>query len=125
MRTSAGWLKVYHPGETRHIDGGVALGADIQVVTQKSPRVAHAGQDSVLQITVDPTFLTAGVHTGTVTIDTLLGTGATAVFNVTVTSSGGGGAGSGSPTPGTTPTATPTPQVFRAIVPNLTSEGMH
>jgi hypothetical protein len=123
VRTSAGWLKVYHPGETRHIDGGVALGSDVEVVTGKSPRVSHFGQDSVLQITVDPTFLEAGVHTGTVIIDTLLGNGATAVFNVTVKSSGGGGAGSGSPTP--SPSASPTPQTYRAIVPNLTSEGTH
>jgi hypothetical protein len=101
----------------------VALGSDVEVVTGKSPRVSHFGQDSVLQITVDPTFLEAGVHTGTVIIDTLLGNGATAVFNVTVKSSGGGGAGSGSPTP--SPSASPTPQTYRAIVPNLTSEGTH
>ncbi len=126
VRTSAGWLKVQHPGETRHLDGGIAIGSDIEVVTQKSPRISSAGRDSVLQITVDPRFLAAGVHTGTVTIDTLLGTGATATFNVTVTSTGGGGAG-GSPTPGpgTTPSPTPTPETYRAIIPNLTSEGSH
>jgi hypothetical protein len=100
------------------VDGGVAIGADIEVVTQAKPRIATAGKDSVLQITVDPRFLSAGLHTGTVIIDTLLGTGATATFNVTVQAAGGG---SGSnPTP--TPAPTEPPPSYKAIVPNLSSE---
>ena len=120
IRTSADWLIVRHPDEAglRHVDGGVAIGADIEVVTQAKPRIATAGKDSVLQITVDPRFLSAGLHTGTVIIDTLLGTGATATFNVTVQAAGGG---SGSnPTP--TPAPTEPPPSYKAIVPNLSSE---
>lgn len=122
VRTDADWLIVRHPyeGGLRHVDGGVALGSDIQVVTQRSPRQATAGRDSVLQITVDPTFLKAGSYTGTVIIDTLLGTGAPATFNVSISVTGGAGGG-----PGPSPTPTQTPPTYKAIVPNLTSEGSH
>lgn len=121
IRTSAEWLVVRHSGDPRHLDGGVAIGSNIEVVTQKSPRVATAGRDSLLQITVDPKFLSPGTHRGTVVFDTLLGTGAPATFNVTVTVTGSGGGGSGTPAP----SPTPTPEVFKAIVPNLTSDGSH
>jgi hypothetical protein len=123
IRTSADWLVVRHPGNPGHIDGSVAIGSNMEVVSQKTPRIATAGRDSILQITVDPTFLAAGTHTGTVIMDTLLGTGAPATFNVTVTVTGSGGAGSGSATPA--PSATPTPQTYKAVVPNLTSDGRH
>ena len=125
VRTSASWLIVRHPDEAglRHVDGGLAIGSNIEVVTQAKPRLATAGKDSVLQITVDPRFLSAGTHTGTVVIDTLLGTGATTTFNVTVAAAGGGAGSGQTPTPG--PSPTPTPPSYKAIVPNLTSEGSY
>ena len=91
-----------------------------QVVDQKSPRIATAGRDSSLIITVDPTYLTAGTHTGTVTIDSLLGPATKTVFTVTVVSTGGsGGTGAGSGSPSPVPQPTP---FYRAIVPNLTAD---
>ncbi|MEO8539567.1 MAG: SH3 domain-containing protein [bacterium] len=125
VRTSADWLQVRHPGDPagRVIDGGVALGANMEVVTQTKPRQATSGADSILQITVDPTFLTAGTHTGTVIIDPLLGGGSAVTFTVTVTSSGGAGGSPQTPTPGTT--ATPRGPVPRAILPGVIFEGSH
>ena len=122
VRTSADWLIVRHPNETRHIDGGVAIGTNYEVVDQMLPRISTFGRDSLLQITVDPRFLTAGTHTGTVTIDALLGGGPPATFTVTVVSSGGGGANPATPTPTPKPGATPS---FKAYMPNLSSEGGH
>jgi hypothetical protein len=124
VRTSADWLIVRHASDPRHTDGGIAIGSNYEVVTQKVPRLVTAGQDSALQITVDPRFLTAGTHTGTITIDSLLGPAVSATFNISVVSSGGGGAATSTPTgPPSTPSATPTPQVHKAILPNLSSEG--
>jgi len=114
---------VQHPGDPRHIDGGVAIGSNYEVLTSKSPRVATAGRESVLQITADPRFLPAGTSTATVIIDALLGNGGPVVFNVSVTSPGGSG-GAPTPTPASEPTPPPPPS-FRAIVPNLTSEGSY
>ncbi|MGB4861785.1 MAG: hypothetical protein WBO97_04950, partial [Tepidiformaceae bacterium] len=103
-------------------DGGVAIGSNYDVVVQKVPRLANAGQDSELQITVDPRFLSAGTHTGTITIDSLLGPATAATFTVTVVSTGGGGAATPTAVP-TAATATATPPVHKAILPNLSSEG--
>jgi hypothetical protein len=116
VRTSADWIVLRHANDppSRHVDGGVAIGPDIQVVDQKSPRTATQGRDSSLIITVDPTFLSAGPHTGTLIIDPLLGGGDSVTFTITVQASGGGG-GSG-------PTPTPTPQRYYAILPGLSSE---
>ncbi len=121
VRTTADWLIVRHASDPRHIDGGIAIGSNYEVVDQKVPRVATAGRDSELQITVDPRFLSAGTHTGTITIDSLLGPATSATFSVTVISTGGGGAGS--PTPTVPPTATSVPEIHKAILPNLSSEG--
>lgn len=125
VRTSADWIQVRHPGDPagRVVDGGLAIGANIEVVSQKTPRIATAGRDSVLQITVDPTWLAAGTHTGTVIIDSLLGGGAPVTFSVTVTSSGGGGGTTQTPVP--KPTPTPAGPVPRAILPGVVSEGSH
>lgn len=119
VRTSADWIVVRHPtgSPDRRVDGGVAIGSNLEVVTASKPRVATSGADSVLEITADPTFLTAGVHTGTVIIEPLLGNGAVATFSITVTSSGGGGGGASPPTP------TPLPSLPRAFLPWLSSEG--
>lgn len=122
VRTSADWLIVRHASDPRHIDGGVAIGSNYDVVVQKVPRLANHGQDSELQITVDPRFLSAGTHTGTITIDSLLGPATSATFNVTVVSTGGGGAATPTAIP-TATTATATPPVHKAILPNLSSEG--
>ncbi|MGE0598078.1 MAG: SH3 domain-containing protein [Dehalococcoidia bacterium] len=121
VRTTADWLIVRHASDPRHIDGGVAIGSNYEVVDQKVPRIATAGRDSELQITVDPRFLTAGTHTGTITIDSLLGPATSATFSVTVVSTGGGGAG-GEP-PATPASQSPTPVVHKAVLPNLSSEG--
>ena len=120
IRTSADWLVVKHASGPRRLDGGLAIGSNYEVVDQKTPRIATAGRDSSLVITVDPTYLKAGTHTGTVIIDSLLGPATKSVFNVTVVSTGGsGGTGAGSGSPSPVPQPTP---FYRAIVPNLTSD---
>ena len=90
VRTSAGWIAVRHPGDpsARSLVGGVAIGSDVDVVTQSGnssgrQRIAQNGYDSVLLITVDPSILPPGTSTGTVVIEPLLGSGAP--FTVTIT----------------------------------------
>ncbi len=127
VRTSADWLQVRHPGDPagRVVDGGVALGSNVVVVVRSNPRTTTSGADSLLQITVDPTYLTAGIHTGTVVIDPLLGGGNAVTFNVSVTSSGGAGGAPQSPTPKPGSTPTPSGPVPRAILPGVSAEGPH
>lgn len=116
VRTSDSWIVVRHPGAGHAVDGGVAIGAETEVVTQKAnaaqgkPRLAQKGYDSVLEITVDPTFLAKGKSTGTVYIDPLLGSGPPVAITVTVnnTSTGTGG-------------LPPPPRNFKAYVPGLAS----
>ena len=115
VRTSAAWLIVRHPGDPpgRVVDGGVAVGPDVEVVIQKSPRTVQQGKDSVLEITVDPTYMPDEPFSGTVIIDALLGSGDPVTITVsgTRTGAGAGGGGQGQ-----------APQ-FRSILPNLTSDG--
>jgi hypothetical protein len=116
VRTSASWIVVRHPGAAagRVVDGGVAIGAETEVVTQRAnqaqgkPRLAQKGYDSVLEITVDPAFLALGKSTGTVYIEPLLGSGPAVAITVTVnnTSTKGGSGG---------PPARP----FKAFLPGL------
>ncbi|MEO6399064.1 MAG: hypothetical protein ABIP13_11395 [Tepidiformaceae bacterium] len=112
VRTTADWIVVQHPGDsTRTLDGSVAVGAETEVVTQQAtatrPRIAHKGNDSVLLITVNPAFLTAGVgRSGKVYIEPLLGGGNVFVIDVTV-------AGGAPPTPGLS---------HRNVVPNVASD---
>ena len=127
VRTSADWIQVRHPGDPdgRVVDGGVAIGQDITVVVQSKPRATAAGADSILQITANPLYLTAGVHTGTVIIDPLYGGGSPVTFMVSVTSPGGAGGAPGTPTSTPSPTPTPTPAgpVPRAVLPGVSAEG--
>ena len=113
VRTSAAWLIVRHPNDPpgRVVDGGVALGPDMDVVIQKEPRVAVKGLDSQLEITVDPALVPEGATQGTVIIDSLYG----APLRVTITVQIGQSSGTGTPT-------TPT---FRSVLPGLVSEGFH
>jgi len=115
IRTSAGWLTVRHPGDSsaRSLVGGVAIGSDVNVVTQSGnssgrQRIAQNGYDSVLMITVVPSIMPAGTSTGTVVIEPLLGSGAPFTITVTATAPPGGG------------TSTPT---FRRFVPGAAADG--
>lgn len=98
IRTSAPWLVVRHPGQAgRNLDGSVAVGDETQVVTQSGspgppprPRLFQQGYDSVLEVTLDPAVLPAGVSTGRVWIEPLLGGGG--VFEVEVVAANGASA---------------------------------
>lgn len=114
IRTSAAWLTVRHPNDpaARSMVGGVAIGGETEVVTQSGnssgrQRIAQAGYDSVLMITVDPSIMPAGTSTGTVVIEPLLGSGSP--FTVTVTASA----------PAAGATAAPT---FYRFIPGLASD---
>jgi hypothetical protein len=111
VRTSASWLIVRHASdpEGRVVDGGVAIGSDLEVVTSTKPRVAQSGADSVLEIRVKPGLLPAGATTGTVLIEPLMGQLQPVTITVTVQRSG---SASGPPAP-----------TFKRFVPNITSEG--
>ncbi len=115
VRTSAAWILVRHPNDPpgRVVDGGVALGSNVDVVVQKQPRVTAKGLDSVLIITVDPQSIPSGATSGTVTIDALYGGGAPVTFTVRISQSSGSG---DSPDP-TFP--------FKSVLPGLVSEGTH
>lgn len=113
VRTSATWIIVHHPNDPpgRVVDGGVAIGSDLEVVTSSSPRVAQRGMESVLEIRVDPAILPQGAATGTVLIEPLLGSLQPVTITVTVQRSGSPPAGGASPYP------------FRRVLPNVTAEG--
>ena len=112
VRTTADWIVVHHPGDaTRTIDGSVAIGAETEVVTQQSsvskPRLAKKGSDSVLVITVNPSFLRPGVGmSGKVYIEPLLGGGGVFVIDVSV-------AGGAAQTPGLS---------NKRVIPNVASD---
>lgn len=111
VRTSAAWLIVRSPNDPpgRQFDGGVAIGRDMQVVTSSSPRTAQAGYDAVLEIRIDPATIPAGVTSGSVLIEPLLGTLQPVTITVTVQR---GGSASGPP-----------PLPYRRVLPNVTAEG--
>ena len=116
VRTSAAWLVVRKPNDPpgRVLDGGVALGPDMDVVVQKDPRVSVSGMDSILEITVDVNALPPGTTQGTVIIDSLYGGGVPVTLTVRLGQSSGGG---------------PTPSVptfpFKSVLPGIVSEGSH
>ncbi len=93
IRTSAPWLVVRHAGDpaTRTLDGGVAVGKEIEVVLQSAnavrPRIAQPGYESKLMITLDPSVMPTGNLQGTVWIEPLLGSGGN--FEIKVTATGG------------------------------------
>jgi len=122
VRTSASWIQVRRAGTSRLMDGGVAIGSDTDVVTQKTPRLAQKGWDSRLEIVALPGQMAAGKNTGTVIIEPLLGSGVPYEITITATRPAGSGGGAG-------PTPTPTPVVDRyphkAILPGLKSEGSY
>ena len=97
IRTSDSWITVRHPTDPpgRNMEGGVAIGAETQVVLQSSnssgrQRLAQNGYDSVLQISFDPTILPSGQSTGTVVIEPLLGSGTPFTVTVIATKPAGG-----------------------------------
>ncbi|MCE7927944.1 MAG: SH3 domain-containing protein [Chloroflexi bacterium CFX7] len=118
VRSSVPWLVARHAGDssTRTVDGGVAIGNETEVVTQKAtaskPRVAQAGYESVLLVTLDAATMPTGTHQATLWIEPLLGGGAPFVLTVSATNHG-------APKPGTTPTPV---QGNRAIAPGLSAD---
>ncbi|WP_322817516.1 hypothetical protein [Tepidiforma sp.] len=110
VRTSATWLIVRHPNDPpgRVIDGAVAVGSDLQVVTSTSPRVTQAGADSVLEIRIDPAVLPTSATSGTILIEPLMGP--LQAFSITVTVQRSGSA-SGPPLP-----------PFKRVLPNVTRD---
>ena len=87
VRTSAPWLIVHHPGELRHLDAGVVVGNNIEVVKTSTPRVTQTGYKSTLRITLDVSKLPAGTSEGKVWIEPLLGGGG--VFEVDIIAANG------------------------------------
>ena len=95
IRTSAPWIVVRHPGQVgRNLDGSVAVGFETQVVTQAGspgppprPRLFRQGYESVLEVTLDTATMPAGVSTGKVWLEPLLGGGG--VFEIEVVAANG------------------------------------
>ena len=121
IRTSAPWLVVRHPGDSasRTLDGGVAIGGDIEVVLKQAsatqPRVAQKGYDSVLMITLVTNGMAPGTQQGKVWIEPLLGGGGT--FEIAVTATNNAPAS----TPGPSPTPVPS-RGTRVIAPQLSAD---
>lgn len=97
VRTSAAWITVRHPGDdaSRTLDGGVAIGAEVQVVTQSPtagppsrPRLFQLGYQSQLIITLVPGRVPAGTTQGSVWIEPLFGSGTAVQIKITAMSSG-------------------------------------
>lgn len=118
VRASVPWLIVRHPGDsaTRTLDGGVAIGKETEVVTQKAtaskPRVAQKGYDSVLLVTLDPNTMPTGTYKATLWIEPLVGGGSPFVLTVTATNHG-------APPGGGTP---PPAGGNRAVAPGLSAD---
>lgn len=89
IRTSVPWIRVHHPndGLDRSLDGGVVVGADMEVVIQaptaSRPRIAQKGYASTLVIALAPSLMPPGQSTGKVWIEPLAGGGG--VYEVSVT----------------------------------------
>ncbi|MGH2610360.1 MAG: hypothetical protein ACRDHF_14870, partial [Tepidiformaceae bacterium] len=89
IRTSHPWIVVRHDNDQfpRRLDGSVAVGSEIEVVLQKAtesqPRIAQAGWESVLRITLDTAAMPPGLTVGAVYLEPLLGSGG--VFTVDIT----------------------------------------
>ena len=111
IRSSAAWIVVRHPGDPpqRTLDGGVAIGSDMDVVTAAPPsspvRVAQKGYTSVLTVTIDPAAMPPGISTGKLYIEPLLGGGS--VFEMTITGTNKGTA----------------PLPHKAVAPGLSGDG--
>ncbi|MEX0784555.1 MAG: hypothetical protein WD557_18110 [Dehalococcoidia bacterium] len=81
IRTSHPWIIVRHDNDQfpRTLDGGVAIGAETEVVLQSAnetrPRIAQQGWDSVLRITLDTAAMPPGLTVGAVHVEPLLGSG--------------------------------------------------
>ncbi len=116
IRTSASWIVVRHPGDppARTLDGGVAIGAETDVVLAQqsgsAPRSAQKGYQSILSVTVDPSLLPEGLQTGTVIIEPLLGGGSP--FQLTVSATGATGAANAPPG-----------YKYRSLVPGIAVDG--
>ena len=87
------------------------MGSNMDVVIQKSPRVAVKGLDSQLEITVDPRFVPEGASQGTVIIDSLYGPPASVTITVQIAQSSGAG--------------TPTAPTYKSVLPGLVADGLH
>jgi hypothetical protein len=93
IRTSASWIAVRHPldAATRTLDGGVAVGHELDVVVQGANpiqgklRIAQKGYDSTLVITLLPEAMPPGTLHGAVWIEPLLGGGGVFQVNITAT----------------------------------------
>lgn len=81
IRASHPWIVVKHANDTfaRTLDGSVAMGSETEVVLQSKndtrPRLAQAGWESVLQVTLDTSAMPAGLTVGFVHLEPLLGSG--------------------------------------------------
>ncbi len=141
VRSSKPWIVARHPGDpaSRTMDGGVALGADMPVVVQRSPLITTPGYTSVLNISVIPALMPAGSSTAVLYIDPLLAGGDTFAVTITVfrpeiinvptatptlTVPVPGSPSVPTSTPTATPTATPTPDPypFKAVAPNINKD---
>ncbi len=118
IRTSAPWLVARHPGDTaaRTLDGGVAIGKDLDVVLTKpsasQPRVSQKGYDSALIITLVTAGMAPGTQLGKVWVEPLFGGGGT--FEIAVTATNNAPTAPG-PTPGPSPGT-------RVIAPQLSAD---
>ena len=122
VRTSAPWLIVTGPGpnDTRSIDGGVAIGSDVEVVITGSPLSTKQGHTADLRITANPAAMPYGAASGTVWFEPIFGAGSP--LTVSVSAQNNYQPPTPTPTPGgTAPTPTPTPITYRATLPGLAS----
>lgn len=142
IRSSKPWLVARHAGDaaTRTMDGGVAVGSEIEVVTQAPrtdrPRLFQNGYTSTLSITVLPSLMSVGQNSAVLYIEPLMANGE--VFTITVNSFRPEIISIPTPTPtkaptqstpstqlpSPTPTSTPTPDPypFKAVAPNINKQ---
>ncbi len=128
VRSNVPWLLARHPGQSSSvsIDGGIAIGAETEVVVTSNPLTTSQGYVAQLDITLDWRNMGLGTQAGTIIIEPLWGTGPTLTMAVTGTTEF---EAPPEPTPTPTPvptsapsaSATPTPEKWELTAPGLTT----
>jgi hypothetical protein len=89
IRTTAPWLMVRHINDPtdRSLDAGVAIGANVDVLLEKSGGPRLKGYDSNLIVAIDASNLPSGAQSAVLYIDSLLGPPVSVPIQISVTRS--------------------------------------
>jgi hypothetical protein len=118
IRSSVPWLIARHPGDSasRSLDAGLAVGSETEIVVIVDPLRTRDGYVAEIDIALDWHLMQLGSQSGTITIESLWGTGDPLTVVVT-----GSTAFEAPPEP----TPTPTPTIQPTLVPPTATPEVH